>query len=128
MPINRFVRIRLVFLLGVTLVVGIAAAALGHYMTVDDVSLESQRGTVTYVNQDADAIAFLPDGGRRNEAIGYRIGSVDWADRQGGWHSGLRPECLVPLSGGGRIELAVIHVRQTDRTPGGPIVAWIRCL
>jgi hypothetical protein len=129
MLLTRFARIRLGFLLGAVCVTGLAAAVIGHLIPPNSVRPDIQRGTVTYVNGTGDAIAFRRDG-QRSGATGYGVGlPVSWADRQGTWHDdNLRPECLVPLSSGHRIELAVLHVRPTEDAPGGPVVAWVRCL
>jgi hypothetical protein len=106
------------------------------------------RGTTTAVTDGRSAIGFMPDGHRdpdpppslrerltdwrygfRNTFTSYQVGGVPWAGADGAWQQGSVPACLVPETGGQRVELGLVLVRPgADGRPGQVVVVWLRCL
>jgi hypothetical protein len=134
----------------VVLVLGaaIAGGALGRVLLPGPAAPRTVRGMVSHVSPDRTQMGFVPDGhsdpdglrslreqlvdlryGGRNAVTAYEVGEVAWADARGDWHAGTPPACLVsPAPGSQRVELGLVQVRGAHGAPGGPVVAWLRCL
>jgi hypothetical protein len=136
----------LVLLLLAALLLGGAA---GRVLLPGPATARVVRGTAVHVSPDRTQLGFRPDGhcdpdgppplrerlvdlryGGRNAVTAYQIADVPWADAKGAWHAGSPPACLVtPATVGQRVELGLVQVRPgAGEAPGGPVVAWLRCL
>jgi hypothetical protein len=134
--------------LPLTLAVLVASLTLGRALWPGPATPRVVRGTITAVTADHMAIGFMPDGHRdpdpppslrerltdmrygfHNTVNGYSIRDAPWADADGAWHQGTAPACLVPETGGQRVELGLVSVRPgAEGRPGGVVVVWLRCL
>lgn len=87
--------------------------------------VEVIEGWTTSVNEAGTAIGL--ERGPEGADKGYDIAGAFWREAGGGWHTG-GPTCLIPLTSGQRVRMAVVAVEPTLEAPGREVVVWLECL
>jgi hypothetical protein len=120
---------RSLVLLALGMVIGGGAVWIGAHYAAPSVAgynpVHVYVGTTTAVDSDGTAIGFRAPGAD----AGYSVAGAMWRRAGGPWNDwGGTRTCLVPLSQGQELRLAVVNAPPTGSAPGTHMVVWFECL